>query len=792
MKQKAYAGQNTGQAASTLSSTAPEHDKVGIHVAMILVWAAVGLIIPRASIYGGLAPFGVGLATAVSGPGAILVYLSVCAGYLINSGALFPIRYIAAVAISAGIRWTFSGIPRLSRGRILPSVATCLSVAIAGVVSGFTSGTHSTLSTLILICESIIAGGFCYFCAVTADFILHYRQQPLSVQEQAAFVITSSMVIISLASLSFGGISPGRIAAVVAILIMARAGREQSGCLAGVVLGVALALTNPTAGFLAIAYSFGGLLAGMFSRFSRFAAAGAFIIANTILIILPLSGGADQLAIAGLYEAAAGSLLFVLLPNAVPRAVSSFFTRGQQLPAVEGLRRSVVMRLNFSAKAIADVAGTVDVVSKNLARLGAPDLGTVYRNASGEICRRCGKRSMCWDSGKGFSDTMASFNDMSPILRQHGSIDRSQVTGHLQRNCTQLDALLDKVNSEYSEYLIREGAFRRLADIRTVAVDQFVNTAELLTELANDFSRTEQVDEEAAVRVQEVCEQHHILVRDVVCLLDREGRMKVELMTDSAGEKRCENNQDWLADVAEACGRIFDQPVITSLPSLTKIVLQEVPVYYVETAVTQLNCDGEKLCGDAVEIFTGSDGRATVVLSDGMGSGGRAAVDGAMSAIMASRLLQAGLTPDTVLRMVNAALMVKCGDESLVTLDILSVNLYNGQMESLKAGAAASLLLSKGRVSRLERSSLPVGILRDIQFERQTDTLGDGDLLLMMSDGALSGGLGAVEEILQQFDPVKTSLKSLTQTIAHYARERQVTRQDDVSVVALMVHRRSA
>ena len=60
-----------------------------------------------------------------------------------------------------------------------------------------------------------------------------------------------------------------------------------------------------------------------------------------------------------------------------------------------------------------------------------------------------------------------------------------------------------------------------------------------------------------------------------------------------------------------------------------------------------------------------------------------------------------------------------------------------------------------GRVSRIEKSSLPVGILRDIHFERSTDTLTDGDILLLLSDGEVSEGVAWVEEALRDYDADK-------------------------------------
>lgn len=159
-----------------------------------------------------------------------------------------------------------------------------------------------------------------------------------------------------------------------------------------------------------------------------------------------------------------------------------------------------------------------------------------------------------------------------------------------------------------------------------------------------------------------------------------------------------------------------------------------------------------------------------------------------MAAGLTTHLLQAGFGPDSVLRMVNTALMVKSGDESLATLDVASIDLFTGRLESFKAGASVSLLRSKGIVSRMERSSLPVGILRDIAFERSQDTLVDGDILLLASDGVVSAGVGWVEEALRDFDLEQGGVQELAESIAYTARQKQKgQREDDITVIALQV-----
>jgi stage II sporulation protein E len=146
-----------------------------------------------------------------------------------------------------------------------------------------------------------------------------------------------------------------------------------------------------------------------------------------------------------------------------------------------------------------------------------------------------------------------------------------------------------------------------------------------------------------------------------------------------------------------------------------------------------------------------------------MGNGGRAAVDGAMASGLTSRLIQSGFRQDSVLRLVNSALMVKSGDESLSTLDIAELDLFSGHLECRKAGASPTLLCSMGRVSRIERTALPVGILRDIKFERSADTLVDGDVIVLCSDGALAVGTEWAEEKLRSFDPKTGDVKKLAE-----------------------------
>ena len=92
------------------------------------------------------------------------------------------------------------------------------------------------------------------------------------------------------------------------------------------------------------------------------------------------------------------------------------------------------------------------------------------------------------------------------------------------------------------------------------------------------------------------------------------------------------------------------------------------------------------MCGDAYQSFTDRRSVAHIILSDGMGSGTAAAVDSNMTVSLLQKLIDAGVGYQAALKIVNSALLVKSGEESLSTIDITAVNLYTGQAWFYKAG----------------------------------------------------------------------------------------------------------
>jgi stage II sporulation protein E len=194
------------------------------------------------------------------------------------------------------------------------------------------------------------------------------------------------------------------------------------------------------------------------------------------------------------------------------------------------------------------------------------------------------------------------------------------------------------------------------------------------------------------------------------------------------------------------------------------------------------------MCGDSYNWFYDSKGRIVFVLSDGMGAGGRAAVDSAMATGLMSRLIKAGFGFDCSLRILNSSMLFKSTDESLATVDISCLDLFTGQIDLFKAGAAPTVIRRSGRSGKAQSTSLPAGILREIGFDKASVKIHSGDILLMMSDGVTAEGTDWIYEELENWG--NGTAQQLSQRIAAEAKRRRTDgHEDDITVIAAIIER---
>ena len=155
-----------------------------------------------------------------------------------------------------------------------------------------------------------------------------------------------------------------------------------------------------------------------------------------------------------------------------------------------------------------------------------------------------------------------------------------------------------------------------------------------------------------------------------------------------------------------------------------------------------------------------------------------------MAVSVMGRLLRSGLSPDSSLQIVNSALMVKSEDESLSTVDLAGVDLYTGGVTLSKAGAPLTYIKRGGRLTAREMPSLPAGILNNIKFSTESINLKAGDMIVMVSDGVLTGDERWLERLIKTWN--EGSAQDLAQAVVQEAiRRRAEMKDDDITAVAI-------
>ena len=247
--------------------------------------------------------------------------------------------------------------------------------------------------------------------------------------------------------------------------------------------------------------------------------------------------------------------------------------------------------------------------------------------------------------------------------------------------------------------------------------------------------------------------------------------------------EKCTELRRALADSFFTCAEILEEISSDNCRARLKGLRRK---YKFEIGLYQQTAGESNHCGDSV-IYYEADDILNVTVSDGMGTGARAAVDSRMTVTLFSDLIKGGVGRSTAARFLNSALIAKSQDETLATLDNFSISPFTGQANIFKAGAAPSFILKSGESLKIELMSLPVGILRDVKAQCEDFYMRAGDRVVMLSDGAMTEDLSWFEDTIKD---ISTDAQQMSERIAKIARHKQGdAKRDDLTVVVVDVKR---
>lgn len=723
---------------------------------------AAGALLGAGQVYGGAAPFG--LALVLGCPQGSLYAAAV--GAVIAALAWQPAVLglpLAAALLAAAAGRRLGGAYRYGA---VPAVLV-LGAGQTGAALWYGAGWNAAqgvqlavTAALALVCGAGIA------------------RLPIHKTQGAALWL--AMAAACLQRFALPGLAPGLVLAASVGLCAASAGTLEQSTVLCIALAAGVAAASPELCSAALAVALGTLCAACFGTGERWRCIGAFLLGGMAgALALPTPAAALPLAV--------GAVVAVLCclgcPNGVLRALFPPPAPPAQAQGMTGAAR----RLTHIADTLSDIADTVNAVCAARTPPKGESYDFVVEHVARTTCRSCAQRSRCWV--KGYATAMDGLYRLKPTLENQGQVQVEQLPGQLSV-CIHPADLCTAVNHGYRLWRSRRQARARTTALRTALTEQYGAVAAALAQLAERLGQAGLSDPRREQKVAQLFAQLGLEALECSVTADLGGRITVGVTV-----ARTRFTQEELAaltvETGRICGRDLSLPDVVHCRTVTMLSFAEKPLFEVEFGASGRPARGQTISGDALQQFCDAAGRAQMLLCDGMGTGRAAAVDGQLAAKLTAQLLRAGFAAQSAARLVNVAMCLKNTEqESGATLDLLTVDLYNGRAGLFKAGAAPSFLIHEGTPRRLEGASLPIGVSDSVVGRSTSFALEDGDWAVLISDGVLCDGEEWLMQQLQLCVKLGHSPQQAAQTVAEAAARRAGDKQDDITVAVLRMRAR--
>lgn len=598
----------------------------------------------------------------------------------------------------------------------------------------------------------------------------------------AGFLALSFGVIYALGDTKLYGVSIAAFVCMAVTLLLSRREGAVTGALSGALLGLAVGL--PRVPLFALT----GLVGGMLFPASTFLAlCGALSVAvgwgiytdglsvlNGLLSALVsatlLFGMWDKLSASGVVERV-GKEPTVNTASDSDRsgriAYSELCLLAERRRAEETEERA--RRLSEGLSLVSEL---LYKMSRTLQSPCYSDLKQICDNAFERACAGCENRTACWQEN--YRETDRGLLGICSALRRNGSVDKEDVDAPLRDNCQRLPDLLSEIN--HNAYLHSR---QLLENDRT---ELFAADYEALSELVANVTSEEGEYAQNAELTAELERRLTELGADAegALVLGRERPEAIIFTEDPNG--LLSSVEDLSEVVSDVCG------VAVKGPDIDKdgryIRFSAAPRLSVCFAKRSLRAEGEEeFCGDTLGVFDGRE-RSYAFISDGMGSGREAAMTSGLCGLFLGRLLSCGGSAEGTLKLLNGFLRNRGGGsihECSATVDLMELDLYRGKAVFYKSGAAPTYVLRNGNLFKLRSQTVPVGIIKELDFRKIDMELSEGDLVVMVSDGVTDGR----EECPWLFDLLRCQSAAdperIAELVVKYAKAEGAV--DDVSVI---------
>lgn len=733
------------------------------------LYALCGFLFSQPDFLYGMSPFSVAFVGAIPFEYCFSAFVGGALGAFTSLNVRSAVKCTAALFAVCVLR-IIKGryFPKLQK-EYLNAVFSFFACFLSALVQSFVLEGELT-GFMYIISESAVAFACTLiFCKCFKTPFIQMGLSELSVKESLYFGGSFCVFIMCASGFDVEGLSPVRILCFLLILFTGAYKGVSGAATVGVSLALSLSI-NEDYRFLFTAVSLGALLSGVVSPLGQTASAIAFALCTSVI-----SAFCGDYGIVCVIEAVVASAVFIIIPQKHVAAFENFM-RKKGITADDRVAVRVSESLSEAAENIYGVSQIVSDVSEKLDSIINPEVNRMFSGLQQKVCDGCQKKFLCWS--RNFDSTASDVLTIAGIEQNHKV--------NLKKVCPRFEQMNLYIDEGYKDFAESIETKNKLSEMRRVLTDQFKSMGDFLQSTALSVSESRIPDKGKASVLKTALSDSGIFADSLSCYCNSDSKMTVEIT--SFDPQIHEQHKRIKAILEFVTKRRFEKAEITVTEIKTVIIFEEKSAYYVQVGSWQKPMKNEKVCGDTIAVIKKKNGLASVILSDGMGTGSRAKIDSTMTCSIMEKLILSGFDFDSALKIVNSSMIMKSTDESIATIDALSVNLFTGRAEFFKAGASITFIRRGNEITVIEAPSLPVGIIRNVEFFKAHKDLEVGDIVLLLSDGATSCDCGWIHDELLSWNT--GSMNDLACHIVRLAHlKTPENNRDDITAVAVKITR---
>ncbi len=750
-----------------------------------IIVRAIGILIARSMPFGGYAPFGIAFLAIERrfSWSAVASALMAAIGYLSYADMSIALRYISSIVIYLIFLFAAGN----GEEEVSPISAVCAAgVAIAlGRIGEMIWSGISFGRVLQLLCDVLMT--------VLGAIIFERTRGVLRGGSRKIFALNREEKLYGafLAAIIFFGLrginiheflSASNIAGLWLILMFAMCGGVAGGALCGLVIGL-LAGIGDDIMIKSALFAICGAAGGVAARYGKTAVCVGLATVAVALTIYCSENGVLPL---GFMDIPLSIFAIILTPDVIVRNIGRIAgVRSKNL--VDACYRDFTkMRLNSAADSFRVLAETLLDLSDEPGKIDMEDVSIMFDGVANRVCKKCSRVGDCWVTG--FDSTYQTMFRMLQQIEEKGELTEGTADGFFGKRCLRIRSVVREMNRLYEIYKINCVWKSKLCENRELAGQQLGSMAQILDSIAEEICEeklSDGSDEEIRARM----ESRNVDIASVDVTINVKGRYTAYLeVAKTTDIELCKRSAEKV--LRGVLGTRMVMIGATSVPRGVLMRFAQPEGYIVESGVACVGKSAEN--GDNCALRYLSNGKFAVALSDGMGTGVRASRDSGATVKLLGDFLEAGFDKSIAVRLINSIMVMKSANEAFATVDMCVIDLFSGEAEFVKNGAEPSYIKRGSEVETVRATSLPVGVMREVEIETFAHKVFDRDTIVMLSDGIQ--GRSAHEEW------IKTMLKDVEEDMPPQELADRImdmattlsggTPEDDMTVIVLKIYAR--